>query len=299
MASRRDFLTSVLATGAALALRGMRPALGDALPSPVHWTALATEVEPTAKLQATRLIELAGNWTGDGSVARAQERMERAGYDGALASAFAAFLGAGAAHVVRVRNAQYGGILTNSASVLAVVDAWRQEQGGAVVVGGETLDIRLQRTPARWRVVEVLPAHPLAAAVTLPAIAQRVLGNARIRLPYSATADVRSGHIHASVLHFLQELSHAHIVDVSILQSGHPRLVFGTTRPSDHPLGRAVDIWALDGSRLITDHGLAERAMRFAVRNGAYNVGGPVLPAGPQYFSDRTHHDHVHVGFRT
>jgi hypothetical protein len=31
---------------------------------------------------------------------------------------------------------------------------------------------------------------------------------------------------------------------------------------------------------------------------GSYNVGGPVLPgAPPQYFSDRTHHDHVHAGF--
>jgi hypothetical protein len=33
------------------------------------------------------------------------------------------------------------------------------------------------------------------------------------------------------------------------------------------------------------------------VAHGAYNVGGPVRLTGKQYFSDRTHQDHVHVGF--
>jgi hypothetical protein len=37
--------------------------------------------------------------------------------------------------------------------------------------------------------------------------------------------------------------------------------------------------------------------MRLAVAHGAYNVGGPVLLSGPQYFSDNTHHDHIHLGF--
>jgi hypothetical protein len=36
--------------------------------------------------------------------------------------------------------------------------------------------------------------------------------------------------------------------------------------------------------------------MRYAVAHGAYNVGGPVQLAGPQYFSDRTHQDHIHLG---
>ena len=31
---------------------------------------------------------------------------------------------------------------------------------------------------------------------------------------------------------------------------------------------------------------------------GSYNVGGPyLLGAAPQWFSDDTHHDHVHAGF--
>lgn len=84
------------------------------------------------------------------------------------------------------------------------------------------------------------------------------------------------------------------------MRSGHPLDVFGTSRPSDHPLGRAVDVWALDSKPLVlpTNHALAASAMRLAVAYGAYNVGGPVHLGGPEYFSDQTHQDHIHLGFR-
>jgi hypothetical protein len=32
---------------------------------------------------------------------------------------------------------------------------------------------------------------------------------------------------------------------------------------------------------------------------GSYNFGGPYLLGGAAYFSDDTHHDHVHAGFPT
>ena len=90
------------------------------------------------------------------------------------------------------------------------------------------------------------------------------------------------------------------LVDVSVVRSGHPFYVFGTNRPSDHPKGHAVDVWALDGNALVepVHHPLAVEGMRLAVAHGGYNVGGPVLLSGPQYFSDRTHQDHIHLGFR-
>ena len=38
--------------------------------------------------------------------------------------------------------------------------------------------------------------------------------------------------------------------------------------------------------------------MEAAAAAGSYNVGGPyLLGAPPQFFSDATHHDHVHAGF--
>jgi hypothetical protein len=39
--------------------------------------------------------------------------------------------------------------------------------------------------------------------------------------------------------------------------------------------------------------------MQAAAAAGSYNVGGPYLLSGSVYFSDQTHHDHVHAGFST
>ena len=199
-----------------------------------------------------------------------------------------------------VRDAQYGGILSTTASVLVVVDQWRRAADGTVTAGGTTLDIRLARAAPHWRVVEVLPARP-ASSSTPSSTAKRVLADERIRLPHAAHADVAGDSIHDSVLAVLLGLAESHVVDVSVLRSGHPLHVFGTSRTSDHPRGRAVDVWALDHRPLVVpaNRALAARGMRYAVAHGAYNVGGPVLLGGSQYFSDRTHQDHIHLGFRT
>ena len=105
--------------------------------------------------------------------------------------------------------------------------------------------------------------------------------------------------ISSEVLRTLLALSERYVVDVSVVRSGHPLYVFGTNRLSDHPKGRAVDVWALDGHPLVVhrNHDLAIAGMELAVAHGAYNVGGPVLLSGPEYFSDNTHQDHIHLGF--
>ena len=101
----------------------------------------------------------------------------------------------------------------------------------------------------------------------------------------------------------LLALAEHYVVDVSIVRSGHPIYVFGTSRLSDHPRGRAVDVWALNGRRIVdpSNRAFVERAMRVAASVGPYQVGGPVDldGAGSQYFSDQTHQDHLHLGFRT
>lgn len=73
------------------------------------------------------------------------------------------------------------------------------------------------------------------------------------------------------------------------------------TGRSDHPLGRAFDTCRI-GVHAVVDPGTPRRLvsayMEALAAGGSYNVGGPVLlGAPPQYFSDRTHHDHVHAGF--
>lgn len=64
-------------------------------------------------------------------------------------------------------------------------------------------------------------------------------------------------------------------------------------------------MWRINGRRVVdpaTPRGLITGFMRAAAAAGSYDVGGPVplsgLPAD-QFFSDATHHDHVHIGFLT
>jgi hypothetical protein len=130
-----------------------------------------------------------------------------------------------------------------------------------------------------------------------------VLASDRIHLPPAAAADVRSGQVHDSVLTALLAVARTHRPTVSVIRSGHPLLVFGTTRPSDHPHGRAFDTWAVDGHAVVdpqTPRALVEDYMHAVAAAGSDNVGGPyLLGSAPQWFSDATHHDHVHAGFAT
>jgi hypothetical protein len=269
------------------------------LPATRPWRPRPGEVSPAVKARATRLLEVVGSWstTGGGSRSAARARAATAGFDPALVDALGPLLGQGDAAALQVVDAQYGGILASSSSVLVVLDQWRST-AGKVHPGGTTVDVRLVRDNPRWRVVGVHPAAPGPESSSLSAPARTVIASKRIRLPHAAHADVVAGHIHDSVLRLLVAMSAHHAVDVSVLRSGHPLLVFGTSRPSAHPLGRAVDVWALDGRPLVLpeNESLASSAMRFAVARGASNVGGPALLEGPQYFSDSTHQDHIHLG---
>ncbi|MET9887780.1 hypothetical protein ABZZ20_32515 [Streptomyces sp. NPDC006430] len=118
--------------------------------------------------------------------------------------------------------------------------------------------------------------------------------------------DVRSGAVHESVLRAMLRLADTYRMSVSVVRSGHPLNVFGTGRRSDHPAGRAFDIWRIDGHPVVdpaTPRSLITAFMRSAAAAGSYNIGGPVHLSGGatanRFFSDDTHHDHVHIGFST
>jgi hypothetical protein len=209
--------------------------------------------------------------------------------------------GRGPGRWIQVLKAQYGGLLADTASVLVVTRTWARS-GDRIVDGGRTFDVRVARTDRGWRVTAVHPGEPGPASAQLSAAARRVLGSDRIALPPAARADVRSGAVHDSVLEAMLTLSARWAIDVSVIRSGHPLLVFGTDRPSDHPQGRAFDTWRIDGRSVVrpsTPRPLIQAYMEALAAAGSYNVGGPVLlGAAPQFFSDRTHRDHVHAGFQ-
>jgi hypothetical protein len=236
------------------------------LPAVQPWVPSVADVTPAAKLAAVRRIERSGN--RDGSV-------------------------------LQVIDAQYGGILEATASVLVVTRSWTLH-GAGVHVDGHTFDVRLLRAGRQWRVTAVHPSRPGPRA-RLTAAARRVLRSDRVELPPAARRDVESGRVHDSVLTAILTLARDFHVGVSVVRSGHPLYVFGTDRLSDHPQGRAFDTWRIDGHPVIdprTSRSLVVDYMHAAAAAGSYNVGGPyLLGAAPQWFSDDTHHDHVHAGF--
>ncbi|MFI5665972.1 hypothetical protein [Streptomyces sp. NPDC051704] len=279
------------------------------LPAAVPWRPGPGEIEPAAKLAAVRLVEALGTWSaGRGGPRDAAARAAGLGISAPLAARLAAEAGpltpAADQAVVRVIDAQYGGLLPDTASVL-VPCAQSTRTGSAVREGGTTVDVRLARTPAGWAVTALHPGRPGPAA-PLGASARAVLARPRIELPPASAADVRSGAVHESVLRAMLRLADTYRMSVSVVRSGHPANVFGTGRPSDHPVGRAFDVWAVDGRPVVdpaTPRSLVTTFMRAAAAAGSYNVGGPVRLSGGtspnQFFSDAAHHDHVHIGFAT
>ncbi|GAA3585767.1 hypothetical protein GCM10022235_65320 [Kribbella ginsengisoli] len=201
--------------------------------------------------------------------------------------------------VVEIIDAQYGGLLADTASVLVPCRTY-SVANGKLTTAGTTVDVRLTRSGRTWRVTSQHPAQPGPPARTLTAAARHVLANDRIILPPASAADIRSGNIHDTVLTAMLTLAKTYRIGISVLRSGHPLNVFGTTRPSDHPRGRAFDTWQINGQAVVnpsTPRALITNYMRAAEALGSYNVGGPYRLSGPAYFSDRTHHDHVHAGF--
>ena len=183
----------------------------------------------------------------------------------------------GTRSVVEVIDAQYGGILANSASVLVPCRV-HTLSAGRVVTGGTTVDVRLTKSGSTWRVTATHPAQPGAATTRLSTTARQVLSNGNIALPPASIADVHSGQVHDTVLTAMLELAKTYRIGISVIRSGHPLNVFGTTRPSDHPRGRAFDTWQINGRPVVspsTSRTLITSYMRAAASAGSYNVGGP------------------------
>ncbi|AUG75097.1 hypothetical protein CFP65_0113 [Kitasatospora sp. MMS16-BH015] len=283
-------------------------ASGPALPAAAPWTPGPGELQPDVKLRAVQLVEALGSWpAGTGGAAQAGAAVSALGLDPALAGQAGPLRPPAEAAVLRVRYAQYGGLLADSASVLVICEQTTMTAGSPTTVssGGTTVDVRLSRARPRWTVTELHPGQPGPPAAQLTDAARRVLTAGGIELPPGARADIASGAVHDSVLDAMLALARTYAFTVSVVRSGHPIDVFGTDRPSDHPLGRAFDVWRIEGHPVVdpaTPTDLVDGFMRAAARAGSYNVGGPRQLSGGatanQFFSDDTHHDHVHVGFQ-
>ncbi|PSL05999.1 hypothetical protein CLV30_103153 [Haloactinopolyspora alba] len=269
-----------------------------ALPEVRPWTPAAGEVEPGAKTAAARVVEALGSVSGDSTPAA---RLRAAGADPALAAAAGELVPPAAPAVTRIVYPQYGGLAGDAASVIVVAEQhWRV--GDGLAGRSVTADVRLRRRAGGWAVTEVRPATGSDAA---PAgRAARLVAHPRVELPDAAVADLAAGRVDPAVVDVLLELSADRRLSVSVLRSGHPANVFGTTRTSNHTRGRAVDVWAVDGVPIVgmpADDPALLGFLAAARDAGCDEIGGPVDPdgAGGVHFTDQVHRDHVHLGLES
>src|SRR5665811_886590 len=154
-----------------------------------------SEIQGAVKLVATRMIEALGTWdAASAGVAAAGAKLSALGIDPALASQAADLLTGGVLAKVQVIDAQYGGLLASSASVLFPTRQWLIAQPGAITERRCTFHVRLSAGVPSWRVTAINPSAPGAAAA-VDSLASQVLTSSRIDLPPASRADIASGQV--------------------------------------------------------------------------------------------------------
>jgi hypothetical protein len=252
---------------------------------------------------AARFVEQAGSWQPSDPPDPAA-RLAAAGYPVDLVSVAEPLLDPRAEHATTtVVHPQYGGMTETAASVIVVA---RQELGtdGEQRVREVLLDVRMQRAGDRaWRVTSTVePARPQIAAARAggpTSLGRVVLEHPRIRLPGPARTDVLERRVNDPILNVLAQLADRYTLDVQVLVTGHPGIVYPTSLLSNHTVGRAVDVWKLDDRRISEiprDDPVLAEFMIAAGRAGATEVGGPIPVDGSGFFTDAVHQDHLHLG---
>jgi hypothetical protein len=210
---------------------------------------------------------------------------------------------AGGSSTGEVVYAQLGGLTPDAAAVLVVLRQRFRRADGQETVTTRTLDLRLRRAGGRWLLDRLASAggQPAARPSQLSSVARAVLDDPRIQLPDSARWDIHRGTIHPRLLAAMRAMAERVPYAVTVLASGHPRNVFGTSRRSNHSAGRAVDVYRVDGKLVVHAgrDGSAFQLARWLDRRGVSELGSPWVFAGDQgrSFTNTVHRDHLHIGF--
>ena len=130
----------------------------------------------------------------------------------------------------------------------------------------------------------------------------QVLRSPSIQLSSAARGDVERGVIDARVLKVLLIVSQSHTLRVGPLMTGHSFYVAGTTRPSNHSFGRAVDIGVVDDAAVSASNRAAFDVVTIVLGLPPDlrpdEVGSPWDLPDRGSFSDASHRTHVHLGWR-
>lgn len=128
-----------------------------------------------------------------------------------------------------------------------------------------------------------------------------LLDNDNVVLDAVGVADIKAGRIDPRVVAVLSKLSEEHEITVSSMCSDHSKFTSGGSI-SNHYHGRGMDIAAIDGMPVNPGNPLARKvATALSSLAPSYRpdeIGTPWPIAGPGYFTDAAHADHLHVAFK-
>lgn len=281
------------------------PTTIDLPPDATSYSVTDNESLPQAKTTAVRFVEALLTYEADHSLA---EVVHSATDDPVLAGRLepqvAPLHHAGMWSRPTVIYPQLGGHRNNRASVMIVV---RQELGvgsDVIISRTRTLDTRVDLVGGQWVFVDLpdIGGMPVERPDDLSPEAIAVVDNPRIVLADSAYWDIYAGRITPGLLQVMADLAEITPYAAVVLESGHPHNVFGTDRVSNHTVGRAVDIYLFDDTKVIDNEGNDSRIreiVEWAYDNPMVSeVGSPwaLDGYGGRSFTDDVHLDHVHIG---
>ena len=135
------------------------------------------------------------------------------------------------------------------------------------------------------------------------ALTRAVLTNPNIELRPEARADLEAGIVDARVVAALLRLAMDHrLGSVGPFVSGHSVYVAGTTRISNHAVGRAVDIPIIDGLAVSVSNSAAKAAahtlLRLPPQLRPDELGSPWdFPSTTVTTFTKDHEGHLHIGY--
>ena len=196
---------------------------------------------------------------------------------------------------------QLGGLTASTASVMVIVRQHAEAPDVEPAVVTRTLDIRLRRSSGMWALDRLASAggDPVPRPSDLSRAARAVLDNRRIELSDSARWDIHRGGVDERLLEAMSAAARRSRYRVAVIDSGHPRNVFGTARRSAHASGFAVDIYAVEDRLVVAQRRARGPAYAFARRlyaRAPYQLGSPwTFSGGGSAFTDEVHQDHIHL----